>query len=282
MLQLIKDAAGAIGQKKANSGDFVGAKKDNPIKGKTGKSLWRKAWFGEIFSAGGAIVAAVVAAIKAYEANSAFDKLSLALVIAVGVVIFGAVTKIIAAFDRDLTDDQSGRHEGLVGALYTLHAIVCEAGSTSGFSGNGLRVTFHRVVPPQKGELKDAEHLEQVVDYVGGTSNGAGRQLNIRSGITGDSIRNKAIVTFERTSSTFDDYVSELVTQQNYLQAEAEKMTRDRFSAISVPVESRDGELIGVVYMDSNEKSFFSNAAIQSTVLAAVAGITKFVGVQYE
>lgn len=264
--------------------------KNNPIHGVRRRAFYERKWLVEAIAAGPPFVGATYSAYKAWLADKAADAPSVDAAITNGVdplilggacawLLVASIVKVLAAKAQDAKEDQTKGHDGLIAALHIVHSMVARAGKLiTTEQRQTLRVTFHRVVPP----LERSEHIEQIVPYVGGVGSEPGRTFSIRSGITGCAIREKAVFVMSRSSEKYEDYVNELVREWSYTEADAKKMTTDRFSAMAVPVRGRGQEVLGVVYLDSSSKEFFSSDEIQQTVVAACVGVTDYIGERYD
>lgn len=276
--------------------------KKNPIHGLRKRAFYEHKWLVEAIAAGPPFVIAAYAAFKAQAASNAAataaaaaDATGTASVAGssgseAGSLILGSVClwllvasifKVLAAKAQDKKEDLARGHDGLLAALRVMHSVVARFGKlTTPDLEKSLRVTFHRVVPP----LESSEYIEHIVPYVGGngSESGPGRKFSIRSGITGCAIREKAVFVMSRQSEKYEDYVSELVRDWSYTEPDAKKMTSDRFSAMAVPVRGRGQDVLGVVYLDSSSKDFFSSDEMQQTVVAACVGIANYIGDRYD
>lgn len=254
------------------------SKKNNPIHGVKSKGLLDKKWFVELFSAGPVVVGGIVAALKAFDESK--NPLIWQILFAICFwLLAGSIIKIISAHRQDKKDDDLRSHDGLMAAMHVVHEMAARAGNLSAADKSKcLRATFHRVLPP----LGESDHIEQIIDYVGGDANGVGRTFPIRSGITGAAIREDEVYVMERESESFDDYKRELIRDWHYTEKDARNATSDRYSAMAVPVKSKDGQtVLGVVYLDSNQKDFFSPQPVTDAVINGCAGITQYIGERY-
>ena len=250
----------------------------NPISGIKRRKPWEKKWFAEVAGSGPPFLAAVFAAVKALGDPST-TWLFWPSVLACVWLLLASILKVVQAKKLDAEEDLRKSHDGLTAALSVLHSTVCQiSGVPESERSSCLRATFHRVVPP----LDEADHIEQIVPYVGGRGNGEGRKFPIRSGITGQAVRDKSPYIMNRTSESYDDYKKELVSKWHYTEGDVKAITSDRFSAMAVPMTSRDGQhVIGVVYLDSSNRNFFGSEVVYEAVLGGCAGITRYTGERY-
>lgn len=266
------------------------AGKNNPIHGLRKRAFYERKWLVEAIAAGPPFVGAVYSAFKAWHATQLPVDPAVAVkangvdpVILGGVctwLLVASVIKVLAAKAQDAKDDLSKGHDGILAALHVVHSAVARVGKLeTAEQKTSLRVTFHRVVPP----LESSEYIEHIVPYVGGAGSAPGRKFSLRSGITGCAIREKAVFVMSRRSDRYEDYVNELVRDWSYTEADAKKMTSDRYSAMAVPVRGRGGkDVLGVVYLDSSSKDFFASDEMQQTVVAACVGVADYIGGRYD
>lgn len=264
--------------------------KKNPIHGLRKRAFYERKWLVEAVAAGPPFIGATYSAYKAWSASNAVVDPSVTVVATNGVdplilggacawLLLASVIKVLAAKAQDSKEDLSKGHDGLLATLHVVHSVVARLGKLATPAQNkSLRVTFHRVVPP----LENSEHIEHIVPYVGGSGSEPGRAFSIRSGITGRAIREKAVFVMSRQSERYEDYVNELVREWSYTEADAKKMTTDRFSAMAVPVRGRGQEVLGVVYLDCSSKDFFASDEMQQTVVAACVGVADYIGERYD
>jgi hypothetical protein len=157
--------------------------------------------------------------------------------------------------------------------LELFHSLVRHNHNFSRRDYDKLRVTFHRVV-------EKTDKLEQVVNYVGGKNNGKGRQFDIRSGACGRAVRAKKVLSGSRTNVDYEAYIKELVSEWGFTETDARKLSFSRNSWLAVPIE-HEGEVTGVVYLDSKEKEFFPDA-IKAQVVWACWGLAVFIDERYK
>jgi hypothetical protein len=179
--------------------------------------------------------------------------------------------------DRKAEDEESPME--LVGCLQVLYEIV---GRRKGLGDSAadrarFRVTLHRV--DEKGD-----RLQQCVPYLGGDGSKmrkAGRWFPRRCGVIGRTARTGDPQVVIRTTRDHALYLKELVADWGYSPEEAEALSRDRFSAMAVPVYDKPGRPpIGVVFADSDDPDFF-DADIQELVISASVGLAAFVQDRY-
>lgn len=253
--------------------------KKNPIHGVGKTKFWERKWVIELVSVGPPFLVAVAAVVREYSVDV---DLGLVFWLAVGACMWllaASVLKVLHAKRQDAKEEAHRNHEGLRAALHVLHRVVTHCGGIpEDEAERSLRVTFHRVVPP----LEKAEEIEQIVPYVGGRGDGEGRKFPIRAGITGKAIREDAVFVMSRRSESYEDYKKELVSDWHYTDNDVKNVTSDRFSAIAIPVRALNKrDVLGVIYLDSNKKDFFTSSELQAAVVNACSGIVNYVGERY-
>lgn len=229
----------------------------------------------------GSIPPLVVAGIAAYRFWLQPDTTSLGYLSAGAVLwlLIASVVKVAHAREQDREASAKRDHDGLKAALLVLQA---SAGNVCGLDPQdkeaSLRITFHRVVPP----LDDAQLIEQIVPYVGGAGGGEGRKFSIRSGITGLCIRTKQPHTMHRQDENLDSYRRALEAEWSYTRADAARLSTGCMSSMAIPVLDDSGHhALGVIYLDAKARSLFTDQAVQSAILEACAGVTRYVSERY-
>jgi hypothetical protein len=186
-----------------------------------------------------------------HEGTRGLLQLGIGVVVA---VVVGTTFKALQSRRKDKSEATRGSPRDLEGGLYVLHAAILAMRGLpyDDASVAKLRVTIFRVV-----EVQDA--AIQIVPYVGGGGGHAGTTVSRRSGVVGRAIlRGKpAAVTRE---GTFDDFVQSLVNDFAVPLEEARLIPDDRLAFLAVPFrDRRTNRVIGVVYMDSPDRGFFSD-----------------------
>jgi hypothetical protein len=170
--------------------------------------------------------------------------------------IIGIVFKAGQARRKDAKEAAKQSHQDLEGCLFILHASILAMRHLPYDDHNvaRLRVTIHRV-------LDDEDKVLQLTPYVGGGNGKQGRKFSRRSGITGRAILRGKPAAMIRDGS-FDDYVQLLVDEYHMPIEEARALSDDRFAFLAVPLkQSGTGRVVGVVFMDSPDRTFFSDPA---------------------
>lgn len=235
-------------------------------------------WFVETI---GSIPPLIIAAIASYRFLQDPATLMLGYLSAgAGIwLLVASIIKVGHARQQDRESAAKRDHDGLRAALWVLHASAGHACNLDQATvQDTLRVTFHRVVPP----LEDAQEIEQIVPYVGGKGGGEGRRFSVRSGITGRCIRTKEPHTMHRQDDDVKNYRKDLEANWSYTSIDAAKLSTEPLSSMAVPVQDKSGHhALGVIYFDSKEKDLFNNSDVQSAILEACAGVTRYVGERY-
>ncbi|GAP38646.1 GAF domain-containing protein [Piscinibacter sakaiensis] len=245
-----------------------------------GASRWYvKKWFVELC---GSVPPVIVGLVGGYRLHQEPEHAVLAiLAIAAAIWLAGAsALKVVAAKRQDEQDEPQQVHGGLRGALHVLHAVTANACGMADGGIQKLRVTFHRVVPPES-SARHAESIEQITDYVGRGGGGAGRRFSLRAGVTGLAVRSGKPQIAERGSDDLQDYLRELRDTWSYNDGEAAERDHRTFSCFALPVSSRDDRIVGVIYMDSCDRGSFSAKAVQSQILQACSGLGRYVEERY-
>lgn len=190
-------------------------------------------------------------------------------------LVLASTAKVLHARSEDRQRRRTRDHDGLHAALHVLFATVCAAaGIADAEQASGrVRLTIHRVVA--KGRRGPPEELEQLLPYMGGPGNAAGRRFSIRSGIIGKAVRRKSAVVARRERADHEGFVGELVRDWAYTEHDARTLSPDRHAWMAVPVVGPSREPVAVVYMDSSEPCFFTDE-VQDLVLAGCRGIAEY------
>jgi len=174
--------------------------------------------------------------------------------------VIGAAMSISRAAQRESV------HE-LAGCLETLLAIINPPGSAD--YDRGLRATLHRA--------ERSGGFVQVLDYVGDSRAGhtAGRKFRADAGIAARVLQDREAYAGSRSVANHQTYVGELQQIWGYTPEEAEARDKSAMSWMAVPLENQ-GEIGGVLFLDSTQPDFFYVVARQRDVVASAVGIAKF------
>jgi len=168
-------------------------------------------------------------------------------------LVLGTTFKALQSHRKDAREAAKQSPRDLEGALYVLHAAILAMRGLPYDDTNvaKLRITIFRVI-----EAEDA--AIQIVPYVGGGGGHEGTKVSRRSGVVGRAIlRGKPAASIR--DGAFDDYVQSLVNDYAVPAEEARLVPDDRFAFLAVPFrDRRTNRVIGVVYMDSPDRTFFS------------------------
>lgn len=233
----------------------------------------------ELMAIGPPILAAIIAACT----NLADRKTRVAgywMIVGIVWLLVGSIIKVLSAYQQDKEQQSKQDYDGLLGAIHVLYGQVSKHLKFQETDAGRLRITIHRmVVCAQKDQYP--EELEQLLPYIGGDGKQAGRRFSIRSGIIGKAVREKTPYAFTRQNDDYEAFIKELVALWSYPEEDARKLTSDRRSWMSVPIFGPNTSVVGVVYLDSNEKDFFS-PEVQNLVINACSGIASYIDERYK
>jgi hypothetical protein len=210
------------------------------------------------------------------------------LELGVGVLValaVGTVFKAVRSHYKDAREAARRSPRDLEGCLHTLHAAVLAMRDLryDDKSIAKLRVTLFRVVESQ-------DLAEQILPYVGGGGGAEGTKVSRRSGIVGRAIlRGQPAGTIR--DGSFDDYVSLLVNEYATPIEEARQLDDGRFAFVAIPLnDPSTGRVVGVVYMDSPDRTFFSrpghprdlvSEVFVQKIVGACAGLLAYAALRY-
>lgn len=193
-------------------------------------------------------------------------------------ILTGTGLRVAFGRQRDKETERSESPRDLSGCLHVLYQLLhkqCELEEA-----DAVRVTLYRVVPKDEGN-EEAEFLEQVVPYVGG-GGGVGRQFSIKSGIIGRAYRTGDPFTARRRSDDYGEFIDELVEEWSYTAPEAKQHTEDRFAWMAIPLAGKGDEIIGIVYIDSKQKTLFSSEETKQLAIIGCFGIANYINERYK
>jgi hypothetical protein len=193
-------------------------------------------------------------------------------------LVAASVLKIISTYLQEQSDRAGKDHRDLRAALHVLHAAVCDICKIDPATRHQrLRATFHRVVPP----IDQPEHLEQIVNYIGGDANGEGRQFSIRAGVTGKASRDCSPYVYHRVAGDEKECKKELKEAWGYTEKDLKTLSLDKMSALAIPVLGSSKQTIGVIYFDSTEKGLFKEKKRQAAIVTACGGLSQYITERY-
>ena len=233
------------------------------------------------------LITSVLAAASGMAGQKKPHEVALWLFAAAAWLGVGSLWKIRLAAAQDAEKGEEQSPDGLAGCTEVLYRILKERsglGTPGDFTDGILRITIHRLAPPRR--PSDEPDLEQVLPYVGGQGGPAGRHFSLKSGLAGLVARNALAghpkaTALQRQNDDYGAFLEELRTQWSYTDAEARALTPDRQAWMSVPIMDSAQSLMGVVYLDSSVKGFFTLEA-QTLVIHACYGITQYVEERYK
>ena len=241
--------------------------------------FYEKKWIVECFAIVPPIIlASVTAWINFQDPN----KSGQAWLLVIGIIwlVGASIVKVMNAYKQDAEQKQKQDYDGLLGTLHVLYGSLSRHLNFGEKDYSRLRATVHRVVPHTKAN-QASEQLEQLLPYVGGKGKEPGRKFSIRSGIIGKAVREKAPFAFSRQNDDHEAFIKELVSDWSYTEEDARSLTADRKSWMAVPIFGKDDSVVGVVYLDSNEKNFF-NKDVQTLVINTCSGIASYITERYK
>jgi hypothetical protein len=194
-----------------------------------------------------------------------------------GMAILGTAIKVYQARQKDRGEIDRRSPLDLEGCLHVLHAAILAMKGLPYQRAQGpgslLRVTIHRV-------NEDAHTVEQIVPYVGDESGGQGRRFSSRSGVVGRAITTREPAMLTRLDESFESYIHTLTTQWAMPEEEALRLTRDRFAFLAIPLTGAGNKVIGVLFLDSSDKEFFSEPLVGGITTACV-GLAQYAKLRY-
>lgn len=220
------------------------------------------------------VLAAAIGALTSLS-NPQTEAIGWWLAAGVAWLVAASIAKVLHARAEDRERRRADQHDGLNAALKVLFAVLCAAAGITGYEQQGgrLRLTLHRVVT--HGRNGETEELEQLFPYLGAPGDQAGRRFSIRSGIIGRAVRRKNAMVATRENDGHEEFVGELVRDWSYTEAEARRLSPDRYAWMAVPIIGPTGAPLAVVYLDSSEPDFFTDEA-QDLILAGCRGIALY------
>lgn len=223
----------------------------NHLPGAQQKRFWQKKWPREVLFNGPPIIVAGSAAVKSWR-EPLFDQWMFGFATAACIwLALATIVRVATAHAEDQKNGPDVVHEGLYAAVSTVHTMLSEWCHKRNCGGD-IRATFHRVVPP------------------------------IHTGITGRAIRNKKPLVMSSQHGTEEQLRTELVQEWGYTESEARKLGPGRYSAMAIPVLDRSGQYpIGVIYLDSSDRSLFERNDVVEIVGAGTKAISHFVTQRY-
>jgi hypothetical protein len=232
------------------------------------KRFYERKWIAEAVSAippiGGALYA-VYAASK----NDALKPAVPWLLASAGWLAFGLIWKIGLA--RREEEKQSAKTP-LYAALCVLQVTVARELGVDPAELDALRVTFHRVVKPNR----DPTKIEQLTPYVGGAGGEPGREFAIQAGVAGRAATTgKPRILQFASASSINERVDAL-TEWGYTKEGAQTVVgKNRLSFMGVPIFGTSGHVIGIVYLDSVKENLFTGQNLD-IVMNTCAGIALY------
>lgn len=242
--------------------------------------FYEKKWFAEIISVVPTLIVMSVTALSNF-ADPSKVKFGYALLAAIVWTICSTIVKFLQAKKQDNEEKSKQSYEGLLGTLHILYGTIIRTENFNPQEDVGkLRVTIYRVIMPPSSDESPKE-IEQMIPYVGSKGGPPSRKCSIRSGITGQAVREKSPIVAYRENDNYEQYVKELVSKWSFPEDEARKLSIDKYSFMAVPIFGKQQEVIAVVYLDSIEKNFFQKAT-KTYIIHACEAIAEFIKETYK
>jgi hypothetical protein len=186
--------------------------------------------------------------------------------IGVGLSVGSQITKAVLGYKAQKS--KSSMHD-LAGCLHTLNGILLADDKNA-----GLRATVH--VPD--GE----DQLVQVLDYVGDNRKPKteGRRRPINCGVIGKACREREAFCGHRTTDKYEDFLQQMVRVYSMTDAQARALDPATQAWMAAPLPGANNAIEGVLYLDSTDRAFFTEARQAAIVYGSVA-IAFYVGLRY-
>jgi hypothetical protein len=245
--------------------------------GAASASIFQKKWVIEILTVVFPIIAACVTVWNNYSDP---DKQWSNITLVAGIVwlIIASLARVVHAYHLDKKETKQNNYEGLLGAANVLYSTVSKHLQYDDGNSGKLRITMHRVT--FKNKKSEPVGLVQMIPYVGGKGGEAGRAFTINPGIIGHVARNGKVRVATRVGDDQAAFVSELMSNWFYTEAEARSLTSDRKTWMAVPILSKDKNVLVVVYLDSTEREAFSDSVIQIVINGCI-GVASYISQHY-
>lgn len=236
---------------------------------------WTKRFFTEatpyeLGIAGFAVVSGALSSAKYFDDNKPSAGWILAVVTA-GVFLLTVGKILVVWFFKE---GGTRRPHDLAGCLHALESLLTVRGTND--PDPHLRLTIH--VP-----FNGGNQLQQVVEYVGDQRGGGtfGRVFPAQSGIIGRALREKKPLVASRKNTDYLNYIQELVNEWGYTPEDARRRDPATMAWMAVPLTNQqNGQVEGIVYLDSTDPGFFNDARIWLVSWACV-GIARYVAQRY-
>jgi hypothetical protein len=192
------------------------------------------------------------------------------------VVALGAL-KLAQSRYKDAKDDHRDSPRDLRGCLHVIHRIIAGHKRVQAPPEGWLRITIHRV-------LDNGNELEQIVPYIGAHDtkpSSAGRRFSIHAGLIGRVAREGKISAYTRPQDmNFEEWQRWLVEHTAMTPSQAAQTRPDRFDFLGMPIRDPEGNVAGVLYLDSQRPKFF-DAPTVAIVAHGCAGLAKWIDERY-
>ena len=229
--------------------------------------------------------AAMLAAIvkEADAEKIAWKQVGFLLFALIGALVLGLL-KVSSSSHKDASDAKAETPDDIRGALHVLHRVVAHHKGLTDPQEGWLRITLHRAFEQKVGKTVQ-ERLEQSVAYVGSDESGRGPSRpswSFSEGLIGKVARLKSPRKFDRPADMTDSEWTTHLVDNLGMSRDAARATREgRFSFLGIPIKSPGGgEVLGVVYADTEEREFFDRETT-ALVVAGCEGVAKWIHERY-
>lgn len=107
---------------------------------------------------------------------------------------------------------------------------------------------------------KNGKEVWQVTNYVPGRTRGRGKRLVDSQGIVGRAFRlGRSTIISIRDEQQQRDFEDELLEKWGFNKDEAARLSKDRRAYLAVPIKSRTGPVIAVIYCDGKDPDTFGD-----------------------
>lgn len=244
--------------------------------------LYEREWFIELVTSVPTLITATGSAvININDAEPVKYYVGWSVVVSLIFLVIGTTLKILRGRSKDKEQQSKNSYDGLLGALHGVYGhLKAHLGLTDTETDRKrLRVTLHRVISPTRlGSAPD--ELEQLLPYLGGRGGPAGRRYSTRSGLVGLAVRDQSIIVAQRQNADYEAFLRELVQEWSYTPEEARALTLDRQAWMAVPIPGASG-IVAVVYLDSDQRDFFT-PELQQLIVLACQGVASYIDARYK
>jgi hypothetical protein len=236
------------------------------LPGPSSPPFWERTWFVEGCTSVVPLVGAIGTATVQFTSATGNLVLAWGSVFATPFIVLGWILRLQKA--KRTNADGTLLPLDLSACVETLHASVLHEGASNCNDQSMLRVTIYR-------SHRGGDELQQCVPYAGGDEDGEGRTFKSNSGIIGKAFQARKPMHAKREQEDFDLFVEEMIEQYHIPREDAKTLRPDRKSWLAIPIFGEQAP-VGVVFLDSKDKEFFTEKVIE-TAVAATEGIASYV-----